>query len=121
VLALGCGSEEPGEATGALCDSSVTYEQFVQPFMASYCTRCHASTLPAEKRQGAPLDHDFDTLAGVLEHADHIAEEAAAGPDGVNEFMPPSGPRPSLEDRQKLGEFLACVGGGDSDGEHDEN
>lgn len=122
VLTAGCGSEEQGEATGSTCpdDSSVTYEGFVQPFMDKYCTRCHASTLSADERQGAPSGHDFDTLEGILKYPDHIAEQAAAGPDGVNELMPPDGAKPTLEERMKLGEFLACQGG-DSDAAHDEN
>ena len=123
MLVAGCGDDvQHGEETGSSCpdDSTVTYEGFVQPFMEQYCTRCHSSTLRAEQRNGAPLGHDFDTLEGVLQFPEHIAEEAAAGPDGVNEAMPPSGPKPSLEERKKLGEFLACMAG-DTDAEHDEN
>jgi uncharacterized membrane protein len=122
VLAVGCGSEEQGVDPGSSCppDSAVSYQGFVQPFMAKYCTRCHASTLSAEQRHGAPSGHDFDTLEGILAYPGHIAEQAAAGPDGVNELMPPDGAKPTLEERQKLGEFLACEGG-DSDAQHDEN
>jgi|GEM_PF-5129608 len=29
-------------------------------------------------------------------------------PDAVNEFMPPNGDKPTLEERQQLGEWVAC-------------
>ena len=77
--------------------------------MEDYCTRCHSSALVGAARNGAPSDHNFDTLANIHDTAlEHIDEEAAAGPDHVNTSMPPSGPRPTEAERQKLGEWLAC-------------
>jgi uncharacterized membrane protein len=119
AFALGCPAESTGEATGSSCseDSTLTYESFVAPFMESYCTRCHGSSVPANQRHGAPLDHNFDTLEGVLEFREHVEHRAASGPDAVNTAMPPSGPRPSDEERRLLGEWLACVADEDT-GEH---
>jgi uncharacterized membrane protein len=100
-----------GQATGSTCpeDSSPTYETFGAGFMARYCTRCHASSLRSSARQGAPSDHDFDTLEGLrMTDAAHIDEHAAAGPAGENTAMPPGEPRPTTDERRKLGEWLAC-------------
>jgi mono/diheme cytochrome c family protein len=103
-------SSNLGEASGATCpaDSTLTHETFGKQFMTNYCVRCHSSTLSGTARQGAPSDHNLDTLVGV--HAadlEHIDESAAAGPQHTNTAMPPSDPRPSLQERQNLGEWLA--------------
>jgi uncharacterized membrane protein len=112
ALALAaCGGGDDGVApTGATCPagSTLTYENFGAPFMEAYCLRCHSTEVAIPDRMGAPIDVNFDTLAGILQHADHIDELAAAGPDGVNTFMPPSGDEPSEEERRQLGEWLAC-------------
>jgi hypothetical protein len=111
VLAAACGESDPDPTpTGSTCPggSTLTYESFGRPFMESYCTQCHSSELHGDDRHGAPLYHDFDTLDGILVVADHIDEYAAAGPDAVNELMPESGDKPTLEERQDLGRWLAC-------------
>jgi uncharacterized membrane protein len=103
--------DSSGQATGSTCpdDSALTYDSFASRFMQRYCTRCHAASLRGSDRRGAPSDHDFDTLEGLrLTHAQHIDEQAAAGPDGENSAMPPSSPKPSTDERRKLGEWLAC-------------
>ena len=112
-LLLGaCGAKEPDPgATGAACpaDSTLSYDSFGKAFMDRYCVRCHSSTLSGSERNGAPSDHDFDTLDGL--HAtepEHIDEQAAAGPDHVNTAMPPDDPRPSEAERRELGEWVAC-------------
>jgi hypothetical protein len=71
-------------------------------------TRCHASSRAGAQRHGAPRGYDFDTVAGVRKHLDDIDRMAAAGPDATNAIMPPNGPRPSVAERRKLGEWLAC-------------
>jgi hypothetical protein len=102
--------EGGGMATGATCpsDNAPTYETFGEGFMASYCTRCHSSELEGDARNGAPLDHDFDSLVGVVSVAEHIDQYAAAGPDALNTEMPPNGDTPSQEEREMLGQWLAC-------------
>jgi hypothetical protein len=107
----GCEEGEFGPPTESVCPegSTLTWGSFGQDFMATYCTECHASTLMGADRQGAPLYHDFDTLDGVLPVLDHIDWKAAAGPAATNELMPPAGnPTPTLEEREQLGEWLAC-------------
>jgi hypothetical protein len=100
--------EEEGTPSGAECDSTLTYENFGAPFMASYCTNCHSSTLTGTARNGAPTGHDYDTLDGILLVAEHVDENAASGPDATNVLMPPLDPRPSDAEREQLGAWLAC-------------
>jgi hypothetical protein len=110
-LVAGCDDHvEPGGPTGAVCPagSTLTYDSFGRQFMTDFCVRCHSSTLMGAARMGAPLAHDFDTLAGVLLVADHIDQWAAAGPNATNTSMPPSDPRPTEAQRLQLGEWLAC-------------
>lgn len=104
------GEEEPGMPSGSACPkgSTLTWDNFGQEFMSSYCTRCHSSELECGERHDAPLEHDFDTAAGVLLVGEHVDRYAAAGPNGVNELMPKDGDKPSEEERRKLGEWLAC-------------
>lgn len=114
VMLAGCGDhhEVEGGPTGATCPngSTLTYDTFGMSFMEQYCTSCHASSRAGEARNGAPSDHNFDTLVGVRDNADHIEELAAAGPGAVNTIMPPSEyeAQPSEVDRRLLGEWLAC-------------
>ena len=116
LLAAACGDEqghspEDELGSGATCptDSDLDYENFGRMFMQSYCTRCHSSTLAAGDRNGAPSDHDFDSLVNIQKvPASHIDAMAAAGPDRVNTMMPPNGARPTEAERRDLGEWLAC-------------
>jgi cytochrome c5 len=108
----GCGSEPVlGPPTNAICPpagSTLTYANFGQQFMTTYCTRCHSSTLTGAARMGATAFHDFDTIEGIRPLLDHIDETAGAGPDATNDSMPPNGTKPSLAERQMLAEWLAC-------------
>lgn len=110
LFAAACGGGDP-TPTGATCPpgSTLTYDNFARPFMEAYCTRCHSSTLQGADRHGAPLYHDFDTEVGILNVRGHVDKEAAAGPDAVNTFMPEGDPKPTDDERYKLGEWLACA------------
>jgi uncharacterized membrane protein len=115
IALAGCGSDDkdPVESkpTGSTCPtgSTLTYESFGRQFMEKYCTRCHSSSVSDDQRQGAPSDHNFDTLDNIHDTpAEHIDEQAAAGPNAVNTAMPPSDPRPTEAERKQLGEWLAC-------------
>jgi cytochrome c5 len=111
LILSACGEAKAPAESGATCpkDSTLTYDNFAKDFFEKYCVECHSSELSGSMRQGAPLNHDFNTLALIRAvPADHIDEQAAAGPDAVNDFMPEEGPAPTLEEREKLGEWLAC-------------
>jgi cytochrome c5 len=101
-LALsGCGEDE-GEATGSSCPtdgSSLTYENFGQAFIQKNCLACHGASGPESPK--------LDTLAKVKANASLIDKVAAAGPNGVNTFMP-QGISVDTAEREKLGQWLAC-------------
>jgi hypothetical protein len=107
----GGGGDGDGEPTGNTCPpggTSLTAQNFGQPFFQSYCARCHSSTLSGPQRNGAPAGLDWDSLEAVRTHAEEINEEAGVTGGNVNTSMPPSDPRPSAEDRRKLAEWLSC-------------
>lgn len=109
IAAAACGGDSGGggRESGAVCPqgSTLTYASFGQAFFSTYCLGCHGDP-PA---QGVPEGHQFDTLAGIQAFAEHIDEVAAAGPSRTNTHMPPAGnAAPSVEERQQLGEWLAC-------------
>lgn len=118
VSLAGCaGGDDPDDenpsgpqASGAECPPSsfLTYPNFGAPFMEAYCTRCHSSAVTGDDRNDAPEGVDFDTLAGIRRSLERIDEYAAAGPEVTNTTMPPSGDKPTAEDRKRLGEWLAC-------------
>ena len=104
-------SQPIGTPSGATCpeDSTLSYETFGKTFMDKYCVRCHSSKLEGETaRMGAPPGHDFDVFEGIIGVAEHADQYAAKGPDSTNTMMPPSGARPTAEEREKLGQWLAC-------------
>lgn len=105
----GC-EEDEGTPSGATCPegSTLTWDNFGKGFMDSYCTRCHSTTLTGAARQGAPNDHNFDSVELLREELDHTDEQAAAGPTSVNTLMPIGAPTPSQAEREQLGEWLAC-------------
>jgi hypothetical protein len=84
-------------------DSALTWENFGQPYMLSWCTSCHSSALDEEHRALAPLDVNFDDLDGVRAQAEQIWNRSG----DQNNTMPPAGVAPALE-RAQLGEWLAC-------------
>jgi hypothetical protein len=107
-----------GQPSGATCpddSTGLTYDEFGEQFMADYCTRCHSDQLKTvETRMGAPIGHDFNVEAGVRGVWEHIDQKAAAGELRTNDDMPPktdSGAKPTLEERQKLGQWLVCAYG----------
>jgi cytochrome c5 len=105
-------SEMVGPVTGAVCPSggsTLTYDNFGKQFFANYCQHCHASTVKGAARMGAPADHVFDTVDEISLLAPHIDEYAGSGPASTNTHMPPAGNMaPSVADRQKLSEWIAC-------------
>jgi len=104
-------SKPIGTPSGATCpdDNTLTYDSFGKAFMDEYCVRCHSTQLETEvERMFAPPGHDFDVFEGILGVAEHVDQMAAAGPNKVNTMMPPSGAKPTMEEREQLGKWLAC-------------
>lgn len=96
-LVHGCPSlTEPQAAPGDPVDGD-TYPGFAAPLLQQYCTRCHATTLSGAARSGAPVGLDWDDEATVRQHLAAIRRAI-----GVRNFMPPSEPRPSCDERRRL-------------------
>jgi hypothetical protein len=106
----GCKESIFGPPTESVCPDvqTLTYENFGKGFVEDYCTECHSSTVTGADREGAPLHHDFDTVLGIRQVHEHVDEVAAAGPAAVNDAMPEDDPKPTLEERYQLGEWIAC-------------
>lgn len=89
--------------------TGLTYASFGQAFFSSYCLRCHSVNVTGAARNGAPTDHNFDTLTDVTALKDHIDEVAGMNPNGTvrNTAMPFTPPNPPDLDRQKLSCWIA--------------
>lgn len=74
-----------------------TFATFAAPLFQSFCTRCHSMALSGAARNGAPTGFDWDSEASVRAHLPEIRNAI-----GVLNFMPPSDPRPSCAERQRL-------------------
>ncbi len=61
-------------STGAdLCaENMLTWENFGEAFMLSWCTGCHNAQLPTAQRAGAPCAVNLDSHAGALPFAANI-------------------------------------------------
>lgn len=88
--------EEPQASPGDPIDGD-TWDTFAMDFFATWCTRCHSTTLDGPDRNGAPLGYNWDDEASVRDHLDEI--RAAVG---VANFMPFTPPDPSCADRQRI-------------------
>jgi uncharacterized membrane protein len=107
LILVGCGG---GQATGTTCppDSTLTYQDFGQTFMGTYCLRCHNEALTGAARKNAPTDVNFNTVEQIRGESKNIDNQAGASATVTNEGMPPDGEKPSVDDRRKLSEWLAC-------------
>jgi uncharacterized membrane protein len=96
-----CGGNGPGDATGSTCPTTqtLTYDNFGKQFFQSNCLACHSQTGPESPK--------FDTVEQIRANASDIDRSAAAGPNGINNYMPDGGSVSEAE-RRKLGEWLAC-------------
>ena len=82
--------------------TQLTYANFGKGFMDQWCQSCHGSM--AVTRLGAPGEFIFDNIEEIQRHRDRIFVRAAA----TNDSMPPGPMDPSIADRNRLAEWLAC-------------
>lgn len=82
--------------------TTLSYQNFAADFIDRYCQSCHASS--ASNRAGAPASVHFDNLDEVRSFADRIYGRSAMD----NTSMPPGPNDPPVQERQALGEWLAC-------------
>jgi cytochrome c5 len=88
-----CGGGEP---TGSACPttSAPTYTDFGKNFFDTYCVRCHKS---------------YASEAGIQREAADIDTQSAKGPNATNTNMPEGGAKPTDAEREKLGQYMACI------------
>jgi uncharacterized membrane protein len=99
----GCEAADPWEeASCPKSGTTLTYENFGARFLAAACNECHSRHV--KERHGAPEGYFFDTRDDVVQWQEHIYERSA----GANDSMPPGPDDPSVDDRKKLAEWLAC-------------
>jgi hypothetical protein len=98
MLVNGC----PSFADPQPAQPADTWNTFAQGFFASYCTRCHSSTLTGPiARNGATDGFNWDDEQSVKGHLAMIRQAV-----GVANFMPPSAPVPTCAERQRLVEWI---------------
>lgn len=99
LAACGSSNDASGKATGSACPptQTLTYANFGESFVSGYCLRCHSG-------RESP---DLSSAGAVRAHASEIDMAAASGPNATNTTMPEGG-GPTVEERAKLGEWLAC-------------
>lgn len=92
-----------GKDTEPVCDRSfLRYDNFGSPFIVNWCRACHSAEIPADMRQDAPSDVNFDTIDEIRRWSVRIAVTAAE-----IDTMPPAG-GPSAGERELLVEWLRC-------------
>lgn len=96
--------DEPMVVDPDVCETSyLDYDNFGAPFVINWCRGCHSSEVPANMRQKAPADANFDNIEQVRMWAERIATRAT----GDMPTMPPAG-GPTPEERALLAEWIAC-------------
>jgi uncharacterized membrane protein len=96
--------EEAPPTDPDVCESSyLTYDNFGAEFSANWCRGCHASAIPEDGRQGAPINVNFDSDADLRHWADRIRVRAT----GDTPTMPPAG-GPGAAERALLVEWIDC-------------
>lgn len=70
--------------------TTLTYANFGQNFVSTYCTRYNS---------------EYGSLSDIKSNAGDIVEKAGTGTE-----MPESGAKPTSDERAKLTEWLACGG-----------
>lgn len=75
-----------------------TWDNYAKDFFAFYCTRCHSvNNTTREERSNAPMGLNWDDEASVRANLDRIRNAV-----GVDNFMPPSEPKPDCDERLRL-------------------
>jgi uncharacterized membrane protein len=105
---VACGGDDGGDDGGG-CerlsdpqaqpgdDIDESYITFAAGFFRDYCTRCHSVTRSGDDRQGATDGMNWDVEASIRTNLPAIRQAV-----GVGNFMPPSAPSPTCEQRLQL-------------------
>jgi len=79
----------------------MTWNNLAGPYFTTWCSACHGSGVPEEKRQGAPPECNLDTYERVVAWAPSIEAKLSTG------SMPPQG-TPPHDTTSAVLEWLAC-------------
>ena len=96
--------KKAAESSSCRDGTTLTYENFGEAFMVSYCVNCHSSEVEDDDRLGAPENINLDSYENITTHRRSILKTAA---QKRNPTMPPSR-HISLEERELLSEWLNC-------------
>ena len=86
LLACGQLQEIPPSPAAPAAPGGLTYANAGQPFLLTYCTGCHAQTLSGDRRRGAPVGLDLDSVAGLRSNLGRVRARTVDAGD-----MPPGG------------------------------
>lgn len=101
LLSLACASGIGVDVDCPPEGTELTYENFGKAYFEQHCLECHSSSVTGTARNGAPPTVDFDQLQQIRIRLQAI--------DFRRHDMPPADrSRPSIDDQQKLSEWLAC-------------
>ena len=84
-------------------DPPLSWSNYGEAFMLTYCDGCHSSLHGESARFGAPIGVDFNTYGDVMLWVDRIDARST----GESPGMPPSG-GPSPAEIERLEEWLQC-------------
>ncbi len=96
-------TDTDGPALADCADSALTWTNFGEGFVTNWCTGCHSESVEEARRQGAPLDINFDTYEQVAQWSSRI--DARVGADSAP--MPPADGIPTYEE-DDLHEWMRC-------------
>jgi uncharacterized membrane protein len=81
--------------------TALNYANFGQGFISTNCLQCH-------NEMRASDGYQFGTQQLVQTHLNAIDSSSASGPARTNTRMPQGMVIPTMDERQKLGVWLAC-------------
>lgn len=97
AVAACSGADELADVSCPPGGTTLSYENFGEPFFTAYCVRCHGGANGYSSRS-------FTTVASIRAQKERIFANAAAG----NTAMPPGPDDPSEQERDNLAEWLSC-------------
>lgn len=89
------------------CSTDLTYQNFGESFLITWCRGCHSATVPEDMRQMAPPTVNYNSLADAKRwRSEAISRVSNDGP--LARSMPPSG-GPSDGERALFVEWMKCA------------
>jgi hypothetical protein len=93
-----------GTAVDACAENILTWENFGEPFMLTWCTGCHHSSIPTAERANAPCGVNLDSHGDVLFWQQRILDRAVVMKPTP---MPPAAIIPE-DDLALLKQYIEC-------------